>query len=445
MNTCRIVNARLVNEGRISEGDLLIENGRIARVGGTIDHPAPPLDAQGRYLLPGLIDDQVHFREPGLTHKADLQSESRAAAAGGITSYFEMPNTSPATTTRDLWQAKMDRAAAVSAVNYAFFLGATPDNLAELIALDGTRSPGVKIFMGSSTGDLLVEDPQALEAIFREVPHLIATHCEHEPSIRANLAAARDRFGEQVPMAEHPHIRSAEACLLSTQTALDLARRHGSRLHVLHLSTAAEVRLFDAGADVRAKRITCEACVHHLWFTEADYAQRGAFIKWNPAIKSEADRAALRQALLEDRIDVLATDHAPHTRAEKGQSYFQCPSGAPMVQHALSVLYTGCRQGWLDLPTLVRKYAHAPAELFRIVDRGYLREGCWADLVLFDAEASFSVTPENLFYKCGWSPLEGDQLWGRVLTTWVNGEVVFTDGQPTGRHAAQALRFAPQS
>jgi dihydroorotase len=297
--------------------------------------------------------------------------------------------------------------------------------------------------MGSSTGDLLVDDPQALEAIFREVPHLIATHCEHEPTVRANLAAARDRFGEQVPVAEHPRIRSAEACLLSTQTALDLARRHGSRLHVLHLSTAAEALLFEAGADVRAKRITCEACVHHLWFTEADYAQRGAFIKWNPAVKTEADRAALRQALLDDRIDVLATDHAPHTRDEKSQTYFQCPSGAPMVQHALSVLYTGCRQGWIDLPTVVRKYAHAPSDLFRIVERGYLREGYWADLVLFDPEVRFTVTPESLLYKCGWSPLEGDELWGRVRITWVNGEVVYADGKPTGRRAAQALRFAP--
>lgn len=441
-----IVNASIVNEGRIAEGDVLIVGQRIEKIASSIDAPAAyVVDAKGRCLLPGLIDDQVHFREPGLTHKADLFSESRAAAAGGVTSFFEMPNTSPPATTRALWEAKMARAAEVSAVNYAFFIGATADNLEELKLLDGRRSPGVKIFMGSSTGDLLVDDPAALEAIFRESPHLIATHCEHEPTVRANLAAARARFGDDAPMSEHPRIRSAEACYLSTKQAVELARRYGSRLHVLHLSTAAELEFFEAGADVRAKRVTCEACVHHLWFTEADYEKRGPWIKWNPAVKTEADRAALRRALVEDRIDVLATDHAPHTREEKQRPYFDCPSGAPMVQHALSVLNEGCRQGWLDLPTLVRKYCHAPAELFRVVDRGYVREGYYADLVLFDPDVAYTVSPENILYKCGWSPLEGETLHGVTLATWVNGALVYENGRLIEAKAGQALQFAPSN
>lgn len=438
-----IRNARIVNEGSITEGDLLIRNQRIERFGGSISYPgaATEIDASGNYLMPGLIDDQVHFREPGLTHKGDLFTESRAAVAGGITSFMEMPNTVPQATTQQLLAEKYARAAAVSAANYSFFMGTTNNNLEEVLATDPGSVCGVKIFMGSSTGDMLVDSPSVLESVFARSPMLIATHCEDEATIRRNSEAAKMKFGEAVPMEQHPVIRDAEACWLSSSFATSLAKKHGTRLHVLHISTAKELELFDNSLPLEQKRITAEACIHHLWFSDTDYASKGSLIKWNPAVKSKADRDAIRQAVLNNRIDVIATDHAPHTLEEKERSYFSAPSGGPLVQHALPALLDLVRQGWCDIARIAEKTAHAPAILFRIPERGFIREGYFADLVLVDTEAPFIVHRDNLLYKCKWSPFEGHRFSSQVMKTWVNGHLVYSGGKIDDSTLGMRLSF----
>jgi len=436
-----IANARLVNEGRIDEGDLLVVDGRIERVGGEIKAAdAEVIDAGGRVLMPGMIDDQVHFREPGVTHKGDIASESRAALAGGITSFMEMPNTRPQTITGQALEDKFALAQGRAWGNHAFYFGATNDNIEEIRRLGPNQTCGIKVFMGASTGSMLVDDPATLEQIFGHAPTLVATHCEDTPTIRANEQSQRQQHGDEIPIELHPLIRSEEACWKSSSFAVDLARRHGTRLHVLHLTTARELVLFDTGP-IAGKQITAEACVHHLYFSEADYAQRGNLIKCNPAIKRAEDRAALRAALAEDRLDVIATDHAPHTLEEKSaQSYFDAPAGLPLVQHALAMALELFHDGVLSLPQLVQKVCHGPAQLFAVRERGFLREGYWADLVLVDLEQPQSVTREQVLYKCGWSPLEGDTLRSSICATVVNGEVKFRDGQFLG--AADGMRLA---
>ncbi|MDB4787515.1 dihydroorotase [Flavobacteriales bacterium] len=432
--------AILVHEGRTETGDLLVEGDRIKAVGpNLIQHTDPSIataarqavvhDCKGLHLLPGLIDDQVHFREPGLTHKAEIATESKAAVAGGITSFMEMPNTVPQSLTQELLQDKYDRAAEVSPANYSFYMGASNGNLDQVLLTDPRTVCGVKVFMGSSTGDMLVDDAAVLEGIFKECPMLIATHCEDEATIRANAAAARAQFGDDVPIGQHPIIRSAEACYRSSSRAVELAARTGARLHVLHISTAQELRLFDGSIPLSEKRITAEACTHHLWFTDADYAERGTHIKWNPAVKTAVDRDAVRAALKPGgAIDVLATDHAPHTRAEKANGYWSAPSGGPLVQHALVALYEGVAQGWLQLTDIPRLASHRVAELFDIEGRGFLRPGYFADFVLVNPNASWTVTEDSILSKCGWSPFTGDRFSARVVGTWVNGTEVW-DGE----------------
>jgi len=436
--------AEVVTDGKRRVTDVLVRDGRIADIGPVTGGADREIDARGKLLLPGLIDDQVHFREPGLTHKGEIATESRAAVAGGVTSFMEMPNTVPNTVSRQALDAKFARAAAVSPANFSFFLGATPHNLEEIQRLDTRRVCGVKIFMGSSTGDLLVDEPAALERIFAKSPVPIATHCEDNPMVRAAEAGARARWGEDVPAAEHARIRGREACYKSTLLAINLARRTNARLHVLHLTTAEEASLFAPGP-VRGKRVTAEACVHHLWFDDRDYAALGNRIKCNPSIKEPADRAAIRRAVAEGRIDVIATDHAPHTAEEKAQPYFKAPSGLPLVQHSLLIQLDLWKQGALALETLVTRSCHAPAELFGVVDRGFIRPGMWADLVLVDPAKPTPVTRGSLLYKCGWSPLEGHAFGSTVEMTLVNGHVAWESGRlredaPRGRE----LEFLPE-
>jgi len=441
MNTL-IRNARLVNEGRITEADVYIEGALIHTIGPGLTKIADrTIDARGQFLLPGLIDDQVHFREPGLTAKGDLTTESRAAVAGGVTSYMEMPNTKPAAVTQELLAQKYDRAAQVSAANYSFFIGATNDNLDQLLATDPKQVCGVKIFMGSSTGDLLVDDPAALEAIFAQVPLLIATHCEFEPTVRADTARLQAQYGDTATAALHPQVRSRQACLQSSTQAIELATRHGSRLHILHISTADEVALFRNDIPRTQKRITAEACVHHLWFCDQDYERLGNRIKWNPAVKTAADRDAIWQALLDGRIDVIATDHAPHTIGEKALPYWQAPSGGPLVQHSLLALYEAHTQGRISLELIADRAAHAAADLFQIDRRGYIREGYFADLVLLDPTQTTTVRANNLLYKCGWSPFEGHTFPAAVTHTFVNGHLAYSNGQVDGKLAGKRLTF----
>ena len=436
-----LVNVRLVNEGQIRDTDLLVKNDRIERIG---NGPTPALteilDLRGCYVLPGLIDDQVHCREPGLTHKATLGTESLAAACGGVTSFLDMPNTNPPTVDRTALAAKKRIAAATSHVNYGFYLGATNTNLEEIKSTGPEDACGIKVFMGASTGNMLVDDSATLEAIFAEARLPVATHCEDSPLIWENERRYRERYGDAVPIAAHPEIRSAEACYKSSALAVDLAKRNGTRLHVLHLSTARELALFDPGP-IDRKLITAEACVHHLWFDQSRYADLGARIKCNPAIKTAADRKALQDAVRSDLIDVIATDHAPHTLAEKARSYFEAPSGLPLVQHSLPMLLEQHREGLLSLETIALKTAHNPATLFAIEERGFVREGYFADLVAVDLSASTLVTPAEIRYKCGWSPLEGVELHSRVVATLINGAIVFKDGQTVAPPAGRELVF----
>lgn len=450
--------AELVHEGRVERADLLIAKDQILATGKDLHLHADPAiaeaaktaerhDCSGLHLLPGLIDDQVHFREPGLTHKAEIATESRAAVAGGITSFMEMPNTVPQALTQSLLQDKYDRAEQVSPANYSFFMGASNGNLEEVLKTDPKRVCGVKVFMGSSTGDMLVDDAAVLEGIFKECPMLIATHCEDEATVRANAAQARAQYGEDVPIDQHPVIRSAEACYRSSSRAVELATKTGARLHVLHISTARELGLFDGSLPLADKRITAEACTHHLWFTDADYADRGTRIKWNPAVKTADDRAAIRAALQPGgAIDVLATDHAPHTIEEKSNPYWKAPSGGPLVQHALVALYEGVAQGWLNLTDIPRLTAHRVAELFNIEGRGFLRPGYAADFVLVDPQSPWTVTETGILSKCGWSPFTGDRFTAKVAGTWVNGVQVW-DGERIleplqGATAGRRLTFA---
>lgn len=438
-----IRHAELVNEGRRFHADLRVRKGRIDAIGdGLAARPGETvLDASGLLLLPGMIDDQVHFREPGLTHKADIWHESRACAAGGITSFMEMPNTRPPALDSTALEAKYARAAEVSAVNYAFYLGASNDNLAAIRALDPKAAPGIKVFMGASTGNMLVDDPAVLDGIFREAPVPIITHCEDTPMIEANLAAAHAKYGENIPAREHPLIRSREACLKSTRLAIALAKKHGSRLHVLHISTADELALFDPGP-VKGKRITAETCVHFLHFCDADYERLGFLIKCNPAIKTAADRAAITRALAEGRIDVLATDHAPHLLEEKAQQYDQAPSGLPLVQFALQAALQRVTEGRLTLERVVEAVCHAPATLFDVRDRGFLREGYAADLVLVDPRKPHTVTRGEVLSKCGWSPFEDETFSHSIVATFVNGRRVWDGARIDDTVRGERLAFA---
>jgi dihydroorotase len=441
-----IKNARIINEGRIFTGAVLIDGEFIAKVFAGDNIPAKAvegakvLDAAGQYLIPGVIDDQVHFREPGLTYKGEIATESRAAVAGGVTSYMEMPNTNPQTVTQELLEQKYLRAAEISAANYSFYMGATNDNLAEVLKTDGSNVCGIKIFMGSSTGNMLVDNENVLSEIFRNTNLLVATHCEDEPTIIRNTAIYRETYGDFVPLSAHPKIRSAEACYLSTAKAIGLASKFGTRLHVLHLSTADEMKLFNSGP-VDQKHITAEVCVHHLWFDEHDYMAHGNRIKWNPAIKSTEDKVALWEALLTNKIDVVATDHAPHTLQEKEHSYFKAPSGGPLVQHSLTAMLEMSKKGQISVEKVIEKMCHAPADLFRIDRRGYIREGYYADLVLVDPAQPWVVSTENILYKCGWSPFEGTEFSNRVTFTFVNGELIYANGNIVSEKQGKRLMF----
>ncbi|MCF8447823.1 MAG: dihydroorotase [Bacteroidia bacterium] len=399
------------------------------------------IDAQGKYLFPGLIDDQVHFREPGLTHKGEIYTEARAAVAGGVTSFMEMPNTVPSATTIELLEEKYTRASACSLANYSFFMGTTNTNLEELLKVDDTKICGVKIFMGSSTGDMLVDDPKALEAIFSQVKSLIATHCESDPLIKKNQAEIIAQFGENIDASYHPKIRSEEACYLSSSFAVELAKKHGTRLHILHISTEKELALFDPNIPLLQKKITAEACVHHLWFSDEDYKTKGNFIKWNPAVKKASDRDAILQAVIDNRIDVIATDHAPHTMEEKSATYLKAPSGGPLVQHSLNALLELHHQGKLSLERIAEKAAHNVAMLFEIDRRGFIREGFYADLVLVDLNQEYEVSKSNILYKCGWSPFEGQTFHSKVTHTFVNGHLAYENGQLSESELGMRLKF----
>lgn len=423
-------NGVLVNEGRKTEADILIKNGKIEKIGPSLTEVgAEIIDVKGSFILPGCIDDQVHFREPGLTHKASIYSESRAAVAGGITSYMEMPNTVPNATTQELLQDKYDIASKNSLANFSFFMGATNDNLEEVLKTDPKRVCGIKVFMGSSTGNMLVDNKETLEGLFSNVSMLIATHCEDEQTIQRNLQDAKEKYGENIPIGQHPVIRNEEACYLSSSLAVSLAKKYNARLHVLHISTAKETALFDADTPLAEKNITAEACVHHLWFTEDDYSTFGTKIKWNPAVKSKSDRDGIWAALLDNRIDVVATDHAPHTLEEKNNNYLNAPSGGPLVQHALLSMFEHAKNGKISIERIVEKMAHNPAILFRVEKRGYLREGYFADLVVVKPEASEIVAKENILYQCQWSPFEGTKFSYSIDKTFVNGSLVYDRGE----------------
>lgn len=433
----------LVNENRIFQADILIENDRISCISDRLSEEAwenaEITDATGLFVIPGVIDDQVHFREPGLTHKGDIAEGSRAAAAGGVTSFMDMPNVVPPTTTLKRLEEKQEIARRNSAVNYSFYLGATSDNMDEIRNIDPHTTCGLKVFMGSSTGNMLVDKLESLEKIFSESPVLIATHCEDTPIINRNLALYKEQYGDDIPAGYHPLIRSREACYKSSSLAAALARKHNSRLHILHLSTAEEIALLDTGSR-KNKKITGEVCVHHLWFNDSAYLKKGNLVKWNPAIKTEKDRQALIQALNENRMDVIATDHAPHTLAEKSGPYTKAASGGPMVQHSLTVMLQLMEQGEIRLENIVDKMCHAPAELFRNKDRGYLREGYKADICLF-GKRPWQVTKENILYRCGWSPLEGMTFDYKIQTTFVNGHKVYENGKFDDNYRGEMLEF----
>lgn len=443
MKNILIKNVSIINRNRITEGDIFIRHGRLEQIGGQIDRQADlVLDGTNLHAMPGIIDDQVHFREPGLTHKADLYTEPRAAVAGGVTSFMEMPNTKPPALTQALLDEKYKIAAAKSLANYSFFMGASNDNLEEVLKTNPRNVCGIKIFMGSSTGNMLVDNPVTLDTIFRQCPMLIATHCEDEATIRNNERLFRERFGEDVPIEYHPEIRSVEGCLLSSAMAVDLAKQHGTRLHILHISTKDELTLFRNDIPLREKRITSEVCVHHLYFNSKDYHTKGTQIKCNPAVKGPEHQEALFPALLDDRLDIIATDHAPHTWEEKQNKYFSAPSGVPLIQHSLNVMLEFHQKGKISLERIVEKMCHAPAECFRIEDRGYLDEGCWADLVLVDLNENWTVSRDNTFYKCNWSPFEGHTFKGKVKSTIVSGHLAWHKGQFFEEKKGERLLFA---
>ncbi|GAB3329746.1 dihydroorotase [Larkinella ripae] len=442
MSSILIRNARLVNEGHIRETDVFCKDGFIEQIGSGLSQPADTvIDANGTYLLPGVIDDQVHFREPGLTHKATIRSEARAAVAGGVTSFMEMPNTVPNVLTQELLAQKYAIAARTSLANYSFFMGGSNDNLEEVLKTDPETVCGIKLFMGSSTGNMLVDNVKVLEGVFRDSPMLIATHCEDEATVRANTAHYKEVYGDAATAALHPLIRNEEACLKSSSLAVELARKHNTRLHILHISTADELMLFDNAVPLKEKRITAEVCVHHLWFDADDYARLGNLIKCNPAIKAPHHKPQLWQALLDDRLDIIATDHAPHTWDEKKQPYWQAPSGLPLVQHPLLIMLEAVQQGKLPIEKVVEKMCHAPADCFQIDRRGYVREGYWADLVLVDPNQKTAVASETIQYQCGWSPLEGTVFSHSVTHTIVSGNLAYAHGKWNETTPGQRLRF----
>ncbi|MDV7186681.1 dihydroorotase [Lutibacter sp. TH_r2] len=432
MSLTLIKNAQIVNEGEIFEGDVLIDGEYIVDIDQTISSKSANtkiIDAEGKFLIPGVIDDQVHFREPGLTHKANIETESRAAVAGGITSFIEMPNTVPQATTQELLEDKFKNASNTSYANYSFMFGGTNTNLEELLKTNPKDVAGIKLFLGSSTGDMLVDNEEVLKKIFSSTKMLIAVHCEDESTIKANLEKYKEEFGDDIPIEKHPIIRSEEACYLSSSKAIALAKKTGARLHVFHLSTAKETSLFTNKTPLEKKQITAEVCVHHLWFTDQDYKTKGTFIKWNPAVKTEKDRDGLWKALLDDRIDVIATDHAPHTLKEKQQPYTKAPSGGPLVQHALPAMLQAYRQEKISIEKIVEKMCHNPAKIFKIEKRGFIKKGYYADLVLVDSASPWTVKKENTLYKCGWSPFEGSTFYSKITHTFVNGNLIYNNGK----------------
>ena len=437
-------NANLVNRGIVTPCDLAVLNGRIARISSSIDAEGKSIDLGGKYLLPGVIDDQVHFREPGLTHKADIGTESRAAVAGGVTSFMEMPNTKPPAITQELLQDKYDIAAGTSPANYSFYMGVSNDNLEEALKTNPSNVCGLKIFMGSSTGNMLVDDPNTLDSIFSRTSMLIATHCEDEDTVRRNIESYVQKYGDHVPAHLHGHVRSREACYMSSSSAIELARKYGTRLHVLHITTKEEVDLFKNDKHRSEKLITSEACVHHLTYSEEDYHELGYQIKCNPAIKTKDDRDEIWAGVLDGRIDVIATDHAPHTWEEKQGTYKTAPSGLPLIQHTLNLMMHKVSEGVFRIEDLVDKMCHAPTDLFKIVDRGYADEGKWADLVVVDLDKTTSISNDDVLYKCGWTPLNGKTLNGRVEQTWVNGNLVFDGVKVHDQIKGQRLQFVPR-
>jgi dihydroorotase len=444
MSTYLIRNAKIVNEGVVFEGDILIENEWITEIAEKISPKTSRcviIDAEGSYVIPGAIDDQVHFREPGLTHKGTIESESKAAIAGGITSFIEQPNTVPNAVTQELLEQKYQIAAESSHANYSFMMGGTNDNLEEILKTNPRNVAGIKLFLGSSTGNMLVDNPEVLEKIFSSTKMLIAVHCEDEATIKANTEKYKEEFGEAIPVNRHHLIRSAEACYISSSKAIVLAKKTGARLHVFHLSTAKEMSLFTNKIPLEQKQITAEVCIHHLWFTAADYETKGSLIKWNPAVKTQEDKDALWKALLDNRIDVIATDHAPHTLEEKSNPYTTCPSGGPLVQHALVALFEAHHQGKISVEKIVEKFCHNPAKIFKIEKRGFIKEGFYADLAIVNAYLPWNVKKENILYKCGWSPFEGYNFKSRVTHTFVNGKLVFANGKIKEEKAGQRLLF----
>ena len=438
-----IKNAQIVNENQIFKGDLLIENDLILKIGNDIseENAHRVIDADGKYLLPGVIDDQVHFREPGLTHKGDIESESRAAIAGGVTSFIEQPNTVPNAVTQELLEEKYKIAAEKSLANYSFMMGGTNDNLEEVLKTNPRNVAGIKLFLGSSTGNMLVDNPETLENIFSKTKMLIAVHCEDEATIRANTEKYRKEFGDDIPMKFHHLIRSEEACYISSSKAVELAEKTGARLHVFHVSTAKETELFRNDIPLKDKKITAEVCVHHLTFTDVDYETKGTLIKWNPAVKTQKDKDGLWKALLDDRIDVIATAHAPHTWEEKQNVYTKAPSGGPLVQHTLVLMIENFKNGKITLEKIVEKMCHNPAILFQIEKRGFIREGYKADVVLVDLNDNSTVTKENILYKCGWSPFEGSVFHSKITHTFVNGNLVYENGKVADEKFGERLLF----
>jgi dihydroorotase len=444
MKTILIKNAKIVNEGSIFEGDVLIEGEYIKEIAPRISHKSSDckvIDAEGNYLIPGAIDDQVHFREPGLTHKGTIASESRAAVAGGITSFIEQPNTVPNAVTQELLEQKYEIASQSSYANYSFMMGGTNNNLEEILKTNPRNVAGLKLFLGSSTGDMLVDSSAALESIFSSTKLLIAVHSEDENTVKNNLENYKAKYGDDIPVVFHPEIRSVEACYICTEKIIKLAKKTGARLHVFHLSTAKELDLFTNKIPLEEKQITAEVCIHHLWFSDEDYATKGNFIKWNPAVKSASDREALWKALLNDTIDVIATDHAPHTLEEKQQVYTKAPSGGPLVQHAVVAMFEAFHQGKISVEKIVEKMAHNPAKIFKIENRGFIKEGYYADLVLVDPSKPWSVNKDNILYHCGWSPFEGTNFKSRITHTLVNGQLVYENSKVKEIKAGKRLLF----
>ncbi|QHI37131.1 Allantoinase [Kordia antarctica] len=442
MHKILLKNAQIVSESDIKTADILIEGERISKIGSNLtDEADEVIDATGKHVFPGVIDDQVHFREPGLTHKANIATESRAAIAGGITSFIEMPNTNPQTTTIEKLNDKLNIAKETAFANYSFMFGGTNDNLDEILKVDPTQVAGLKLFLGSSTGNMLVDDEKVLEKIFSSTDMVISVHCEDEATIKKNLAEYKSTYGDDIPMEFHPIIRSEEACYISSSRAIELAKKTGARLHVFHLSTGKETALFDNSIPLEEKKITAEVCIHHLWFSDEDYKEKGTHIKWNPAVKTANDRAQLWEALLDDRIDVIASDHAPHTLEEKSNVYTKAPSGGPLVQHALVAMIQAHKQGKISLEKIAQKMCHNPARLFQVKDRGFIKEGFYADLVLVDVEKPWEVSKDNILYKCGWSPFEGTTFDSTITHTFVNGNLAYAEGIFSEKRHVKQLEF----